>query len=288
MRNCYECHGHIFMDGMDFAAARDRHCGNPVESAIRENLQQLSDAGVVYFRDGGDNLGVSLYARTLAAEYGIRYATPAFAIHRRGRYGRIVGKGYDTMSEFRSLAEEVKSSGGDFIKIMFSGIMRFEEARPFSCQPLETEEIKALVSEAHGMGLRVMAHVNGADAVLSAAEAGTDSIEHGYYANDACLEAMAESGCIWVPTLAAVEAFCGREGVDASVVNNILHTQLRQVKKASSMGIPVASGSDAGAVGVPHGGGILRELELLAAAGVSPEKIHSANEQIEHCFCRGG
>ena len=272
------------MDGLDFAAARDRHRSGPVETAIRENLQRLSDAGVVYFRDGGDNLGVSLLGRRLAREYGIEYVTPAFAIHRRGRYGSIVGKAYENLSEYLSLIEEAKSFQCDFIKIMFSGIMRFEESRPFSCPPLEEEEIRALVSAAHDSGLRVMAHVNGADAVLAAAKAGTDSIEHGYYADDACLEAMAASGCIWVPTLAAVETFTGREGMDTAVVETILQRQFEQVRKASAAGVPVASGSDAGAVGVLHGGGILRELELLEKAGVPADRIASANERLRHRF----
>ena len=42
----------------------------------------------------------------------------------------------------------------------------------------------------------VMAHVNGPDAVRSALEAGTDSIEHGYYMDEACLALLAETFCI--------------------------------------------------------------------------------------------
>ena len=274
------------MDGNDFAAARERHHSAPCESAIRENLQRLSESGVVYFRDGGDNLDASVLGRALAGEYGIEYVTPLFAIHRKGRYGGIVGRGYESLSEFTSLVDAVRSGGGDFIKIMFSGIMRFEEETPFSCPPLEEEEMKALVSAVHHRGLKVMVHVNGADAVLSAAKAGVDSIEHGYYAEDAGLEAMAENGCIWVPTLAAVDAFVGREGFDSACVERVLQRQLAQVKKAAAMGVLVASGSDAGAVGVPHGEGIHRELTLLAQAGVGMENICKANETLAMIFRR--
>jgi len=279
-----ECHGHIFMDGADYRAARERHSTAPVEAAVRVNLQVLKDADIHYFRDGGDNLGVSLLARDLAGEYSMEFATPAFAIHRRGRYGSIVGKNYESLSEYLSLLEEVQFLRGDFIKLMFSGIMRFDTARPFSCPPLEADEIHMLVSSAHSMGMPVMAHVNGADAVLAAARAGTDSIEHGYYTDDACLETMAKSGSIWVPTLAAVEAFSHRDGVDTAQVESVLQHQFRQVRKAVSLGIPVASGSDAGAVGVFHGKGLLRELELLESAGVDRARIQWANGLLRERF----
>ena len=64
----FECHGHIFMDGEDFRAARERHSGRPDEAYVRQALALLQAENCVYFRDGGDNLGVSLLARELAPE----------------------------------------------------------------------------------------------------------------------------------------------------------------------------------------------------------------------------
>lgn len=284
MTGLCECHGHIFMDGEDYRAARDRHKEGVDDAAVREHLGMLQQAGVTYFRDGGDGLGVSRRARDLAGEYGIEYATPLFAIHRKGRYGGIVGRGYETPDEYRRLVREAKAQGADFIKVMFSGILRFDEREPLSCPSLEGEEIRALVDFAHENGLAVMAHVNGADAVLSAVLAGTDSIEHGYYTDEACLEAMAAHGCVWVPTLAAVAAFVGRPGYDAGTVERILAGQLQQVRRASDLGVPVASGSDAGAVGVPHGRGLLHELSLLDRAGLTPDAIRAANEKLRRRF----
>ena len=116
----------------------------------------------------------------LAGEYGIRYVTPAFAIHRAGRYGGIVGRGYTTLGEYRALVAQASVLGADFIKLMFSGILDFAEYGTISCPPLPTEEIRELVRIAHGEGFAVMAHVNGSDAIRADLEAGTDSIEHGY------------------------------------------------------------------------------------------------------------
>ena len=91
METFCECHGHIFMDGTDYRNAAAAHQNGPDRALIREHLAACRDSGITYFRDGGDAFGVSLAAREMAAEYGIRYVTPAFAIHRKGRYGGIVG-----------------------------------------------------------------------------------------------------------------------------------------------------------------------------------------------------
>ena len=53
----YDCHGHIFMDGISFREAAARHKNGPDETAIRTALGALQSKGVVYFRDGGDPFG---------------------------------------------------------------------------------------------------------------------------------------------------------------------------------------------------------------------------------------
>jgi hypothetical protein len=54
-----ECHGHIILDGADFKHAIAQHRERPDETVIRNRLQQYRDNNVMFFRDGGDNLGVS-------------------------------------------------------------------------------------------------------------------------------------------------------------------------------------------------------------------------------------
>ncbi len=61
-----------------------------------------------------------------------------------------------------------------------------------------------MIRIAHGAGRVVMAHASGAQAVLAAAEAGVDSVEQGAYLSGEALEAMAEAGTVWVPTLATI------------------------------------------------------------------------------------
>ena len=280
----YECHGHLMMDGEDYLTARRRHLGGVDMSAVRSYLTALQNAGVRYFRDGGDALGVSEAARGIAPDWGIEYATPVFAIHREGRYGGIVGRGYRDLAEYRVRIAEAKAAGCDFIKLMFSGIITFRAFGELSCPGLDAGEIRALVEIAHGEGFRVMAHVNGADSVLAAVDAGTDSIEHGYFMDGACLRALADSESIWVPTIAAIAAFVGRPGFDPEVTAQVFAHQQDCIRRAAEMGVKIACGSDSGAVGVPHGSGAATEHALLCNAGVSPEAIADASELLRRRF----
>lgn len=283
----YECHGHMMMDGADFSSAKKRHSESVDIDVVREELLNLKQSGVVYFRDGGDNLGVSIAARSLAPEYGIQFVTPAFAIHKKRHYGSIVGKTFSDILEYRGLLEEAKSAGCDFIKLMFSGIITFQNYGELSCPGLLEEEICELVAIAHGEGFAVMAHVNGSDTVRSAIKAGTDSIEHGYFMDDNCLQQLAESQSIWVPTIAATNAFIGRPGFDSTVAEETVRVQKENVRRALALGAIVAAGSDSGAVGVPHGEGTATEYRLLIEAGADPEQLEFSNRQLQSRFQYG-
>ena len=97
--------------------------------------------------------------------YGITYRTPMFAIHKNGHYGGIVGKGFDDLKEYHQLVKEVRALGGNFVKVMFSGIMDFSIPGMITGTPLCEEEIKEMIHIAHEEGFSVMAHVNGARCV---------------------------------------------------------------------------------------------------------------------------
>lgn len=284
----YECHGHLMMGGSDYSVSKATHEGSPDRKVIESELSALRDAGVTYFRDGGDAFGVSVTGREMGKEYGIEVVTPVYAIHKEGRYGSIVGHSWRDMAEYRELVRGVKAAGGDFIKFMSSGIITFRCYGELSCPGLEPEELREMVRIAHGEGFRVMTHANGAETVRAAAEAGADSVEHGYFVDKAALEAMAEAGTIWVPTLAATEAFIGRAGFDRETAERTVRIQQEALNCFAGMGGTVAVGSDSGAVGVPHGPGTLREYELLASAGFGAEQLRRGCEMIRDMFRADG
>lgn len=278
-----ECHGHIFMNGQDYRTAAALHRNGPVESDVRAHLAACRDAGITYFRDGGDAWGVSLLAARLAGEYGIRYATPAFAIHRQSRYGSIVGHGYGDLKEYRALVAQAKAAGADFIKLMFSGVLDCVRYGGVSCPPLPGAEIREIVHIAHQEGFPVMAHVNGPQAIRDALEAGTDSIEHGFYMAPDCAKALGST--IWVPTHAAIHAFLGRPGFSDQVVSQALAEQAERLRQAAASGGTIAAGSDSGAVGVPHGAGLLQERALLEEILGGTDVLAQGDRALMERFC---
>lgn len=261
-----DCHVHMVLDGVYYKDAIARHRPQVDEAWVRQTLARYRAAGIAFVRDGGDAFGVCARAAALAPEYGIDYRTPLFPIHRRGRYGGFIGRGYDTLDEYRALVREVRRGGGDFIKLMLSGLMDFNRCGVVTGTPLPAEEIRTLVSVAHDAGFAVMAHVNGAAAVRAALEAGVDSVEHGAYLDDDCLSLLAESGAVWVPTLVTIGNLRGRGRYREDAVASILEGQRSRVARAHRLGALIALGSDAGAWQVPHVQGARDELALLESA----------------------
>lgn len=258
-----ECHAHLFMNGKNYREAVALHKGHVCTESLRSFFEEYRKREIFFVRDGGDALHVSEIARKLAPEYGIDYRTPLFAVHRKKHYGGIVGFAYEDMKEYRQLVKKVRDMGGDFIKIMVSGIMEYEACGRLSEEPLPDEEIRELISIAHGEGFAVMVHANGADAVRSAVLAGADSIEHGNYIDEDCIDALAEKKTVWVPTAVTTGNLqnCGR--YPQKELEKIFDCAKSRMYLAWEKGVYMALGSDAGAYLVPHGQGLLDEYEIF-------------------------
>lgn len=207
-----ECHAHVIMNGINYKEAVSLHKNGVQDKVIHKCFQEYKKRGITFIRDGGDALGVSRRAKELAPEYGIDYRSPVFAIHREGHYGSIVGKGYTTMKEYHELVLEAKNQGADFIKIMTTGLLDFNNQGEITGAPLFEKEVKEMVHIAHGEGMAVMSHTNGVYGVRASIEAGMDSIEHGNYIDEETIEMLGESGIVWTPTLVTVRNLlsCGR------------------------------------------------------------------------------
>ena len=259
-----ECHAHALMNSVNYRAAVELHKEKVNESAVRKCLEAYKEAGVSFVRDGGDPYGVSELAAKLAPEYGIDYRTPIFAIHKNGHYGSIVGRGFADIKEFHQRVKEAKEAGADFIKIMTTGLLDFNNHGRVTGTPLEAKEVKEMVHIAHEEGFAVMSHTNGAYGTIAAIEAGVDSLEHGNYMNEESLTMLAQSHTVWVPTLVTVRNLMGDGRYEDEVLWPIIETANENVRKAFQLGVKVALGSDAGAYRVLHGQGIQDEMDSFA------------------------
>lgn len=259
-----DCHVHMVLDGTDWRAAIERHSQGPNHPWIRRTLEAYRQRGFTYLRDGGDRWGVGAAARALAPEYGIVYRTPLAPLCQRGHYGGFIGRVYETEREYAALVKETKQQGGDFIKIMISGLMDFNRFGVLTEPGLPAGAIAERIHIAHEEGMAVMAHANGARTVEAAARAGVDSIEHGAYLDGEALAAMAEAGTVWVPTLSTIGNLRGRGRFSENDVRRILDSALENVAAFAGLGGLIAPGTDAGAWAVPHGS--LTEYPLLERA----------------------
>lgn len=275
-----ECHAHIIMDGKNYKEAVRLHKGGVSDGPIRKHFEAWQQAGVTFIRDGGDALGVSARAREIAPEYGIDYRTPLYAIHKKGHYGGIVGHAFADSREYRELVLRARREGADFIKIMISGLMEFDQYGVLSEAGLSGEEIREMIEVAHDMGMKVMAHGNGDGPARAAILAEVDTLEHGDYLEKDTLDMLAGSRTIWVPTLAPTGNLLGCGRYPDGQVAQILQRQMECVRYVFDRGGRLGLGSDAGAYLVPHGQGLLDEYALMKQA-VGPEHVPELDRRLE-------
>ena len=276
-----ECHMHMVLDGVDWKQAIHRHSVQPDEAFIRDILHRYAQLGYTYLRDGGDKWGVGAKARELATEYRITYRTPLAPLCKAGHYGSFIGENYENLREYADFVIKTRENGGDFIKIMISGLMDFHQYGVLTEDGLTKEEIAELIHIAHEEGMSVMAHANGKTAYY-AAVAGVDSVEHGAYLDEETLCTMKENGVVWVPTLSTVGNLRGTGRFPEGEVAEILESALINVEKFHQMGGILASGTDAGAWAVPHGSAT--EEGYFAMAGVDETALSQGLSVIQAKF----
>ncbi len=175
---------------------------------------------------------------------------------------------------------EFARAGAEVIKFTATGGVLSQQARGLEAH-FTDEEMRAIVTTAHALGLRVAAHAHGARGIEAAARAGVDSIEHGTFADAAALEAMRRSGAALVPTLMA---FTGvREGLAANRYTPPVAVKAREAlaqlgratRAARAAGVAVVFGTDAGVF--EHGRNAGEFALLVEHSGMSPaEALASA------------
>ena len=247
-----DCHIHGVLSGSDWRASIAAHKEKPDRKILEGYLSDYQKKGYTYLRDGGDRWGVCYAARELAGRYVITYKAPGAPLYRKGHYGAFIGRGFETLSEYADLVRQKRREGADFLKIMISGLMDFNAFGLLSEASLEPAMIREMVHIGREEGFSVMAHANGTETVMAAAEAGVSSVEHGAYLHTEALCAMAERGTVWVPTLSPVGNLLETDRYDPSTLAKIMENFQENLLRFAGMGGRIAAGSDAGAYHVPH------------------------------------
>ena len=173
-----------------------------------------------------------------------------------------------------ALRERVRAlvdDGADWIKVMATGGVMAPAGTELE-SAFSAAEITAVVDQARALGVPVMVHAWGGDAVTHAIAAGAASIEHGIFLTPEQAAAGAAAGTALVPTL-AIYAEVARmaergalPGADLDRVRRIVAAHPRAVRTAHEAGMKVALGSDFG-TSDQHGRNLV-EIDHLARAGL--------------------
>jgi imidazolonepropionase-like amidohydrolase len=259
---------HVHVQGRAPTSTRGAEPILPGTSAhfLQAGLRDTLAMGVTTLRNVGSQSRQPQEARQ-AMRYGAfrgpRLLTCGLIISATAPGGRFYGAMYreaDGPDEMRKAVREQLRAGADFVKVMTTGARSNELEDPEPTQ-LTDAEFTALVDEAHRMGVKVAAHVEGLDGTAAAIKHGMDTIEHGMYLNQQpeLLERMAAAGQVLVPTLSGYYWMGGLghaidpagAPVDPEMLPSLVelaHHNLEQggrsLRAARDAGVMIALGSD--------------------------------------------
>jgi imidazolonepropionase-like amidohydrolase len=172
------------------------------------------------------------------------------------------------VAEVRKAVRYQIKYGAKVIKVSASGGV-MSHTGPAGARQYSTEELEAIVDEAHRAGLKVAAHCHGDEAIRVAVESGIDCIEHGSLMSDETMGLFIERGTFLVATTYLAD------GMDVSHAAPELQAKAAEVfpraretiSKAIKRGARIACGTDAPAI--PHGRNA-KELVALVNRGMTP------------------
>src|SRR5579862_4638317 len=150
----------------------------------------------------------------------------------------------DGPEECRKAVREQAMYGADLIKYYSDhGYFYGPDGVLHSHVNFTDEEARAIVAEAHRIGIKVASHAIGNDGIAAALRAGVDSIEHGVGLTAPQMDEMARRGIVWVPTIAVVDYVAnGRQGNWPKMVD----TEKAAFQLALTKGVTIVLGTDAG------------------------------------------
>jgi imidazolonepropionase-like amidohydrolase len=279
-----DSHSHLTLPGGAHWIDRGFDPASTLLRVAEHNARLQRAAGVRWARDVGSPIKTDpVDGRTRALALGVR---DRWAGHREYPYVRAAGSWISRTGTLPSgLAVEVADGGelvdavtrqlddgADFVKLYLDGPDR--ETSPFT-----VDEVRAAVDVAHARGARVTAHSGMLPGARTGAEAGVDSLEHGFQLDADVARTMAANGVAMVSTLAVLESWRTfattttlprfTEPAGKSLLAGRREWAHESVRLAAKAGVLIAAGTD-------FGGGSLRpnqlawEVECLVTAGLEP------------------
>ncbi len=272
-----DCHTHVVL-----AATADPAATFRTESRTRTTARALGHlaahlcAGVTTIRDlggGPDGVDLELMRAVERGEIpGPRMMAAGALVAMTGGHACYLGLEADGPEDVRRAVRRQLKAGAAVIKVVATGGIISAGVDPGSPQ-MTLAELQAAVEEARKAGRRVAAHAQGTQGILNALHAGVQSIEHGFWLDDACVALMASHGTFYVATFAAAQGMLDHLDALPPFIRRKMEalgdSHAQSFSRALAANLNLAAGTDAGTPFNPHGT-LWREVSLLQRHGASP------------------
>ena len=190
---------------------------------------------------------------------------------------------------FRAAVRTMRKYGAEVIKVCMTGGV-LSKTDSVGAQQISYDEIKAVVDEAHMLGMRVAVHAHGTEGINDALRAGVDTIEHASLADATSFKLAKEHGA-WFDMDIYDDDYILAEGTKNGVFTESLAKekviglkQRQTFKAAHAAGVKMAFATDGG---VYPNGDNARQFAKMVEWGMTPiEAIQAATKNAAEALNR--
>ena len=178
----------------------------------------------------------------------------------------------DGPEAMRATVRKLRKYGAEVIKFCGTGGV-LSKTDSVGAQQVDLGEMKALVNEAHMLGLRVAVHAHGTDGIKDAIRAGVDTIEHASLADAEAIALAKQHGTYFDMDIYNddyILAEGAKNGIfeESLVKEKMIGRKQRETFKAATLaGVKMTFGTDAGVY--PHGTNA-KQFVTMVTWGMTP------------------